>query len=354
MNFEVSSSVGISTNNIILNLDGQTVSGLAFSGSPDLWEVSYPVKTNSYHTAIITMVDDAGVTVYTNNFATYNPSNYQWEAEDYDYGGGQYFDNMIDAYSNLPPVSGVDCYESDANGANGSFGYRPSPAGNLAIPAGSGDLSGELPRAQFTSGGGTGIDFNIGYFGGGSWANYTRHYPAGTYNIVGRFAEGNNPTEATISLVTSGYQTATQTTSLLGTFFIPKTAWTGWEWTPMKDANGNLATVTLDGSQTTLQLAGSPIAGQDEVNVNFLMLVPAVAPANPVALTASSSGGNIVISFLTQSNFNYQVQYKNNLMDSSWTSLGGGAVSGDGTTKSVNDAANGNQRFYRVEITPNE
>jgi len=47
-----------------------------------------------------------------------------------------------------------------------------------------GDLSGEKTRALFTSGGGTGTDYCIGVFRGGSWVNYTRHYPAGTYNVV--------------------------------------------------------------------------------------------------------------------------------------------------------------------------
>src|SRR5204863_831327 len=109
--------------------------------------------------------------------------------------------------------------------------------------------------------------------GGGSWCNYTRHYPAGTYNVYGRFAEGANNTEAVLLQVMTAYGTSNQTTTALGAFFVPPIGWSTWEWAALKDANGNLAKITLDGSQTTLQLAGSPVVGQPEVNVNFLMLV---------------------------------------------------------------------------------
>ena len=42
------------------------------------------------------------------------------------------------------------------------------------------------------------------------------------------------------------------------------------------DGNGNLVKVRFDDSQATLQLGGSPVGGQPEVNVNFLMLAPAI------------------------------------------------------------------------------
>jgi len=346
MTFTVSSSVGIATNNVQVNLDGANVSsGLTFSGSSSTLTVSCPVKTNAFHTAIITMTDSAGTGRYTNTFVTYAFADYQWEAEDYDYGNGQYFDNMTNAYQSLSPVVGVDCLESDANGANGSFVYRPSPAGALAIPAGNGDIGGELPRAQFTSGGGSGIDYNIGYFGPNSWANYTRHYPVGTYNVAARVAEGNNPTEDILYLVTSGVGTSNQTRSALGTFFIPVSGWSSWRWTQLVDSSGAPARVTLDGTAATLQLGGS-LLGHDEANVNFLMLVP-TTPAP--RLTASRSSGNVVITFVAQTGFSYQVQYKTNLTDATWNPLGS-AIPGNNAVHTVSDPIAGASRFYRVQI----
>jgi hypothetical protein len=282
-----------------------------------------------------------GTTHYTNSFATYNSNNYQWEAEDYDYNGGQFIDNQINAYSGLASVSGIDIVESDPNGA---YTYRPSPG----IPTSTGDVGGELSRAQFTSGGGAGTDYDIGYFGPNSWANYTHHYPAGTYNVVARVAEGNNPTEDVLYMVTNGAGTASQTTNLLGTFRIVVSGWSSWRWSPLVDNNGNPVVITLDGSQTTLRVGGS-LLGHDEANVGFLMLAPTVAPANSVKITPSINAGSIVLSFPTQTGFSYQVQYKNSLSDASWTPLGS-PLPGSGVVQSANDTIGGGPRFYRVQI----
>ena len=154
-------------------------------------------------------------------FATFDANNYQWEAEDYNHDNGQFTDNpQVDAYDGLGSTPGVDNHQADLN--SNPFTYRlnsPAPS------TGSGDIGGELPRAQFTSGGGAGTDYDIGFFGNGSWANYTRHYPAGTYYVIGRFAEGNNPTEDTLSLVTGDVTTTSQTASVLGTFPIAVHGW---------------------------------------------------------------------------------------------------------------------------------
>jgi len=70
---------------------------------------------------------------------------------------------------------------------------------------------------------------------------------------------------------------------------------------------------------------------------------------NPVSLTATLNGGNVDLSFATQSGFSYQVQSKDNVTDATWNNLGS-AVEGDGAAKSVNDPATGGKRFYRLQI----
>jgi hypothetical protein len=114
------------------------------------------------------------------------------------------------------------------------------------------------------------------------------------------------------------------------------------------DNNGNPVVITLNGSQTTLRLGGS-LLGHDEANVGFLMLAPAVAPANNVTITPSINAGSIVLSFPTQTGFNYQVLYKNNLSDPSWTPLGS-LIPGNGAVQTASDATGGSTRFYRVQI----
>jgi hypothetical protein len=80
--------------------------------------------------------------------------------------------------------------------------------------------------------------------------------------------------------------------------------------------------------------------------VNFFQLVPL---PQSVSLTASVSGTNIVLSFPTQAGSTYTIYYKNNLTDSTWTSLGA-SVSGDGSIMSVLDGISESHRFYRLMI----
>jgi hypothetical protein len=344
LSFVANSSAGLATTNIILNLNGVNVSGLTFSGSSIAWNVSYAIKPNAYYTAIVTLTDANGTSVSTNSFGTYNATNYQWEAEDYDYSNGiasgLYFDNpQVDSYAGLAGASGIDLLESDVNGPGRGNSYRP--AGYLNFPD---TAANDQARVQFTSVGAT--DWSIGSFGPGSWANYTRHYPSGTYNVVGRFAEGAAVTETTLSELTSGYGISPQTTNFLGTFNIPLGGWSSWEWSTLVDGNGNPVKITLDGSRQTLQLGGSTNASQPEVNVNFFMLVPATPSPK---ITATVSGANITISFPTQNGYGYQLQYKIHLTDPSWTSLGG-VVSGNGSVQSANDSSSNGSRFYRVQV----
>ena len=335
LTFVVNSSVGISPGNVTLKLNGVNVSSLSFSGSSTLWNVSYPVRTNGVYTAIITLTDTAGTTKFTNTFTTFSPTCYQFEAEDYDYSNGQYVtpENQVNAYQGLAGASGVDYFEADPNGPGRSSGnpYRPADGSNIPD-----STAGDQARDQFTAVSGT--DYNLGSFGTGSFANYTRHYPAGTYNVVGRFTEGAGPAGANLAVLAVG------ATNLLGTFAVENRGWSTWQWQELIAADGSPAQVTLDGSQKTLRLAGTT---GNEVNVNFLMLVPAVA--RPL-ITATASGANITLSFPTQTGYSYQVQYKNNLTDANWTSLGS-ALSGNGSTQSASYSTSGNrQRFYRVQV----
>ncbi len=338
LSFAAHSQVGITTNNIVLNLDGVNVSGMSFSGGPLNWNVTCPVKANAYHTAIITLTDSNGTASSTNSFGTFSSSNYQWEVEDYDYTNGLFIDNpQVNAYANLNGTSGVDFLETDTN-VSEQFPYRPFPA----MPT---TTAGDLARDQFTAVSGT--DYNIGFFGGGSWCNYTRHYPLGTYNVLGRFAEGASATEAILSLVTGGFGTTNQTKQLLGTFNVPVGGWSSWEWVTLKDTNGNPVKVTFTGATNTIQLGGSPVNGQPEVNVNFLMLVP--TPPDLI-LTATVHTGVITISYPTGAGVNYQVQYKQHITDTNWNSLGSPVPGTNGVIQSMTDNTTNGSRFYRVKM----
>ena len=67
-------------------------------------------------------------------------------------------------------------------------------------------------------------------------------------------------------------------------------------------------------------------------------------------LSAATNGTNLAVSFNSQSGFKYQVQYKTNLTDATWSALGT-QIPGDGTVKVFNDSTVTNaHRFYRVMV----
>src|SRR6185503_18246755 len=71
--------------------------------------------------------------------------------------------------------------------------------------------------------------------------------------------------------------------------------------------------------------------------------------SNPT-LTVVRAGGNVDISFLTQSEFSYQLQSTTDIAGS-W-GLEGSALSGTGGTLTYSTAAGGDQKFFRVFCQP--
>jgi len=330
VNFVVHSQPGTATSNIGLNLNGVNVSGLTFSGTANTRNVTYAIQPNNYYTAIVTVTDANGTASLTNTFGTFSSTNYQWEAEDYDYANGSFFDNpQVDAYNGLGTVEGVD-YHDAATG--GTFTYRTQGTGTSTTSDGQ--------RDQFIGF----TDYNIGFFENGEWANYTRNYPAGTYYVMLRSSTGNgSTTTADLDKVTAGYGTPGQTTVRLGTFTIPSNGWDAYGWQQLKDGSGQAARIVLSGSTNTLRL--SRAVSTPGVNVNFMMLVA----APPLfSLTVTVSGGAAHISIPTQNGYSYQVYYKNLLTDANWTPLGS-PVSGNGAVQVVNDPTTTSSRFYRVQ-----
>jgi hypothetical protein len=87
--------------------------------------------------------------------------------------------------------------------------------------------------------------------------------------------------------------------------------------------------------------------GGAEGDVNGLQIQPA-----PFRIYASVGGTNVNISFLTQLGLSYQLEYKTNLNDASWTLLGNLAPGND-AVQSISDLAKGNRRYYRVQVSIN-
>jgi hyaluronate lyase len=331
LSFNVSSPVGVSTNGISIILNGVAVTNLVFAGSSNNWNVSLPyLQPNMTYTAVIQVTDVNGdVATTTRSFDTFSASNYVWEAEDFDYGGGRFVDNpQTNAYAGLGAVVNVDAYQVNFGGV---FLYRTNGMDT--------EVNGDSARSKYK---GTGYsDYSIGYFSHGSWANYTRHYPPGSYYVYGRLAAGGGATTCALYRVTSGWGSTIQGTNLLGTFSVANTAWETYNYVPLLDASGNLAVVTLSGPTNTLRLA-RPSSATSDCNANFLTLIPVFT------LSATCAVSQINVSFPTQSGFNYQLQYKTNLADTTWTPLA--TIAGNSTVQSISDSMGAGTHFYRVQI----
>ena len=101
-------------NGIKLILDGNDVSSdLVITGPASTKNVVYPsLQPNAKHMAIITVTNSLGHGIaVTNQFDTFSQNNYMFEAEDYDYDGGQFVsanDWYPDAYAPFASVTNVD------------------------------------------------------------------------------------------------------------------------------------------------------------------------------------------------------------------------------------------------------
>jgi hypothetical protein len=358
----IGSSPTYGVTNIQVVLNGVNVSSnLAFSGSSGSSNVTYAgLQPNRTYTAVITVTDArAQVATTTVTFDTFNPNDFTWEAEDFDFDptmspvsngtGKRYIDNPAPTnptsggasnsyYAQISSL-GIDVSSLFGNQHPGTYVWRPS---DYVVT----EVGSDAPRKRYLDAQQANvdpgiIDYDIAYWTNGAFINWTRTFPAGNFNVYARLAGGNGAFNLALSQVTSGWGTSSQTSQYLGTFKGTGNSFVAWQWVPLIDTNTTQLVVVPLGGTNTFQMTAD---GNE--NANFFILVPAV---QPVVLSASLSGANINLSFPTQTGFSYTVIYKNELTDPVWMPLGS-AVPGDGTIKSVPDSANQAHRFYRLSI----
>ena len=380
----------LNTNYIHLILNGVDVSSsLIFTQSGGNWTASYAIQSNQIYSTVINVTNISGLsTSYSNSFDTFNINNYTWEAVDYDYstntdtglgtdgtvgdgwnaglyinnpvptgdtnalkgqilatnsyflypGNYTVFDDGLGAVSHL----GVDVYYTNAPGIG--HNYREDTVGHEITTD---TLRPKFIAAQAQFGDPAICEFDLAWFNGGFWANYTRDYPTNNYNnnyhVWARLAGGAGAFRGTtLSLVTSGVGTSNQTTQVLGSFADPNAAgWQVWHWIPLLDTNGNTVNVQLSGKATLRLTSGN------NLNAECLMLVPAQLAQAPFTLSASAVGSQIQISIPTTSGFSYTLWYAPTLQ-ANWTSVLSTNIPGDGTVHVITQPVSNGQGYYRV------
>ena len=181
LSFVATSALDINTNLVSVTLNGVAVNNLVFSGSPTNLTVSWPhLQPSTAYAAVVavkTTNNDPYVVSYF--FDTFESANYTFEAEDWDYSSGKFFDNpQFDAYLGLAGAAGVDATNLTTTGSNA---YRPLDPGDPAT-----EITGDVLRPQYLPGTN---DYDVGYTAAGQWVNYTRTYPTGVFNVYLRAAQ---------------------------------------------------------------------------------------------------------------------------------------------------------------------
>ncbi len=317
---------------IRLCLDGSDVSSsLIITGSASTKSVVYPtVQLNAIHTAIITVTNSLGHGIsVTNQFDTFSQDNYMVETEDFDYDGGQYFSPWTpDAYNGFGATTNIDFQHQTEGGE--MFPYRTdgipeSLVQNYLVEA----------RERFVTVGGN--DYQLDWFGASDWANYTRSYPTGSFNVYVRSA-GLGLFSMYLDQVVSGAGTINQVTKRLGTWSAVGQNNHTYAWVPLTDSGLTTPVAVNLGGVSTLRITTTT----GLCYPNYFMLIP----SSGITLTAARSGGNIVLSFPTLVGVTYRVLWRDDLTSGTWNLLT--SVPGDGTVKSRSDPATGPKRFYKV------
>jgi hypothetical protein len=358
--FVASSPNGINTTNIHVTLNGVDVStNLVFTGSSTSWNVSYPgLLPGTSYTAVITITDaNNRTTTTTVNFSTsFNPADYTWEAEDFDFDPTQslvpngsdlrYIDNpaptssaATNSYFDQAGALGIDESSLFGNAHPGTYLYRQYDF--VATEVTSDTLRQKYIDAQQQSMDPTIADYDLFYWATNGWVNYTRTFPAGNFYLYARLSAGNGAFNLQCAQVTNGWGTVTQLTQYLGSFKGTGASFATWQWVPLVNTNTGQPVILSLGGTNTFQMTGDY-----NENANFFELVPV---AQSTSLTASLSGTNILLSFPTQAGSTYTVYWKNDLLDPTWTQLGA-PVLGNGSITSVLDGISESHRFYRLTI----
>jgi hypothetical protein len=293
--FDVLSSDPVAAGDIRLFLDGTDVSeNLAISGTPTSRRVLYSgLEADKLYLAELSAANSAGVRSRTIQFDTFSEGNLQIEAEDFNFGGGQFFDQPILCNT---PGSETRCY-FDRVGIEGVDEHKSGPNANIPLDQlyrfgnsfereekvdtiSSQDLARNKFAVAPPGWQGEIRDFDVTTLVAGDWLNYTRTFGAGNYAVYLR-ARSTVAQQVSLSKVSQPTSPA-QTASTVGVFRIPVTG-TKYAFVPLTDAEGRLLPVSMSGVET---LRLTALDANQNLQWNFILLVPTQAQSVPAFIAS--------------------------------------------------------------------
>jgi hypothetical protein len=297
--------------NIQLRLNGSNVtSSASITDGGTQWNVTYNTvlqKDKAYTIIASATAANGGFSARLSQIDTFNPSNYSFEAEDFNFGGGGYFDTIV-LCTNLGGTT-PNCYFDRVGFTNidkleVNFTVAATPVTNEVYRFGSGFqreeftdtfLSGDaLARQQYTT---AGIpEYEIRNIAANEWVNYTRTFPTGVYTLYARVASAA-PMTVQADLVGGDPTTTNQTPlSKLGRF-VKAGGTAGYEMVPLTDDSGTTALVLQFTNSIPRTIRMTAISAG--FTPNFYMLVPTTLPPNqPPSLTLNSPTNGALLSEL--------------------------------------------------------
>ena len=305
---------------VVVNGVDQSAS-LVFGGTPTALAVALPgLASNSLYQVVITVVNSAGLRTTANaNFDTLQPTAVI-PVETYDYNGGSFIQNPIpttnaspDSYWGTSGILGIDL-QSSLNGGPSLLPNYPNRNPSAPLAAWENVPDANLPSYLAVEATNSGV-YNVdhGYVAAGTWFNYTKtSWPSGAQQAWLRCSGGNGVGPSGLAgrqglnILTSGYGTDVQTTSVLGEFQMPNpnlynspqgTDWERYYWVPLTDAFGNLIPASIPSGRQTLQM----FAIDGAINSYVLVFVPFpgtglpptignISPATGTAMAAAAAG----------------------------------------------------------------
>lgn len=294
----------VASGNIIVKVDGTNASsGVSITDGGSVWNVSYTngfPRNRSITVTFQATAADGGLGARQTAFDTFSATNFMWEAEDFNFGGGQFFDNITlctnvgggipNCYFDRFGYTNID--KSEINFAV-TIGtpvtnevYRFGPQLTVRDEYVDTFLTGDpFIRAKYTTA--QIPDYEVRNIVANEWLNYTRTYPTGSYKIYARV----NSTAAMgvqLDFVTGNPTTTSQfATNKIGRFVASAAGTGGYQLVPLTDDAGNVPIIVeLTNPAPTTIRATAITAG---FLPNYYMLVPSTLPANvPPSITMNT------------------------------------------------------------------
>jgi hypothetical protein len=305
ISFQLTDDKALDDSRIAVTLNGErftapdplTITG---TGNVRLVVLSNLVANVNYVARLEAVDSDGATNQHVLYFDTFESTLLQIEAEDYNFNGGQFFDNpvpgpegfgAVNSYVAQVGIAEIDFHDQRASANN--YPYRiEDPVGTKRTL--------DFNRAKFTAAGGAEAsvyDYDIGDIDPGEFLNYTRTFPAGVYEVYLRASLFNVPqAETVLEKVTGDTTQPDQSTTVLGSF-LGFNSGSKFRNIPLTDGLGQTRIkVSLSGKETLRlrQVTGDP--GDGNIYQNYLILVPAAdtGPQRPGVASVSPVPGAVL------------------------------------------------------------